>query len=108
MLLLRRPTNPLIRAYLDDQARAGLTYADVGATAATPPPGYVVDHTRIQLGEGEEIFRKATAALRQWDQFRLGWVEALPADTPIERARLWRFWRGCSASGGSTPAALFM
>src|SRR5439155_1615379 len=44
---------------------------------------YVVDRTRVRLGEGETVFRSAVAALRRWEQFRLGWVEAWPADTPL-------------------------
>ena len=60
------------------------TYEAVGTTAGTPPAGYVVDRTRIKLGEGESVFRSATAALRRWEQFRLGWVEAWPSDSPIQ------------------------
>lgn len=29
------------------------TYSPVGATAHSPPAGYVVDRTRIELGAGE-------------------------------------------------------
>jgi len=53
-----------------------------------PPPGYVVDHTRIRLGEGEAVFRAAKAALRRWEHFRLGWVEAWPPETPIQAGRV--------------------
>jgi uncharacterized protein (UPF0548 family) len=55
----------------------------VGATAGTPPAGYVVDRTRIKLGEGEAVFQSAVGALKRWEQFNLGWVEAWPSDTPI-------------------------
>jgi uncharacterized protein (UPF0548 family) len=56
----------------------------VGATAETPPAGYAVDHTRVKLGEGETVFHLAIAALRRWEQFRLGWVEAWLPETPIQ------------------------
>ena len=59
------------------------SYTAVGATARTPPAGNVVDRTRVKLGEGESVFRSAIASLRRWEQFRLGWVEAWPSDTPI-------------------------
>jgi uncharacterized protein (UPF0548 family) len=75
LLLSRRP--------LTAQARLDLTYPAVGATAAIAPSGYVVDRTRVKLGEGEGMFRAAKAALEPWDQFRLGWVEAVPPGTPI-------------------------
>jgi uncharacterized protein (UPF0548 family) len=84
MLFLRKPSPGTRRDFLEAQARLDLTYKAVGATAAVPPPGYVVDHTRIKLGNGESVFTAAKAALERWEQFRLGWVEAWPADTPIK------------------------
>jgi uncharacterized protein (UPF0548 family) len=99
MLLFRRPVPETIRAFLNAQARLDLTYASVGATLTTPPVGYVVDHTRIKLGEGEKTFVAAKAALERWQQFRLGWLEAIPNDTPIREgevvaivARLFPLW----------------
>jgi uncharacterized protein (UPF0548 family) len=49
-----------------------------------PPAGYVVDHTRIKLGEGAKVFAAAKAALGRWEHFRLGWVETWPPETPIQ------------------------
>src|ERR1700720_3116148 len=83
MLSFRKPSAATIRAFLEAQARLDLTYTAVGATAAVSPSGYVVDHTRIKLGEGEGVFRAAKAALERWEQFRLGWLEASPQETPI-------------------------
>jgi uncharacterized protein (UPF0548 family) len=88
MLLLRRPLPSTIRAFLASQARLDLTYRAVGATAGTPPPGYAVDRTRIKLGEGEEVFAAAQAALERWNHFRLGWVKVCPPDTPIQAGRV--------------------
>jgi uncharacterized protein (UPF0548 family) len=83
MKSLRRPSDATVRGFLTSQSKLGLTYTAVGATATLPPAGYVVDHTRIRLGEGEGVFTGAKAALGRWDQFRLGWVEAWPPETPI-------------------------
>lgn len=83
MLLLRKPSPAAVRDFLAGQIGLGFTYPAVGATASVPPAGYVVDHTRIKLGEGETAFRSARAALERWDEFDLGWVEAGPRDTPI-------------------------
>jgi uncharacterized protein (UPF0548 family) len=88
MLSLRRPTAATIRAFLAAQARLDLTYPAVGATATTPPAGYVVDHIRRKLGEGEPAFSAARSALERWDHFRLGWVEACPTDTPIQEGQV--------------------
>lgn len=83
MLWLRKPSAEEIHEFMRVQAPLGFTYAAVGATADTPPAGYVVDHTRTKLGEGESVFQAAKAALQRWDQFRLGWLEAGPAQPPI-------------------------
>ena len=84
MLSLQKPSTEAIRRFLDQQGKLDLTYQAVGATATTPPAGFAVDHTRIKLGEGEKVFQTATAALRRWEQFNLGWLEAIPTDTPIQ------------------------
>jgi uncharacterized protein (UPF0548 family) len=84
MLSFQKPNAESIRPFLTAQARLPYSYQAVGASARTPPDGYVVDHTRIKLGEGESVFHSAIAALRQWEQFHLGWVEAWSPDTPIQ------------------------
>jgi uncharacterized protein (UPF0548 family) len=84
MVSLRRPSRETIREFLTSQSKLDFTYASVGATASLPPAGYVVDHTRIKLGQGEEVFMKAKLALGRWDHFRLGWVEARSPETPIQ------------------------
>jgi uncharacterized protein (UPF0548 family) len=88
MLFFRKPSAATVRAFLAEQGRFDLTYSAVGATAAVPPVGYVVDHTRIRLGEGERTFEAAKAALRRWQQFHLGWVEASSPETPIKKGEV--------------------
>src|SRR6478672_3342845 len=88
MLSLRKPIPVTLRRFLAAQRGLPFTYGAVGATAGTPPAGQVVDRTRIRLGEGEPVFRSATAALRRWGQFDLGWVEAWPPDTPIREGEV--------------------
>lgn len=85
---LRKPSTETIRAFLANQAKLDFTYAAVGATEAVPPPGYVVDHTRIRLGDGPPIFTAARTALSRWVHFQLGWVETWPPDLPIEPAQV--------------------
>src|SRR5690242_13033045 len=88
MVSLRRPSSEALRAFLASQAKLGFTYTAVGATASVPPAGYAVDHTRVKLGVGEEGFTKAKVALRRWEQFRLGWVEAWSPRATIESGDL--------------------
>ena len=99
MLSLRKPSANRLRDFLVAQAKLDFTYPAVGATAAVPPAGYVVDRTRIKLGEGPSVFAAAQAALRRWEQFRLGWVETWPPETPTQAgqvvaviARLFGLW----------------
>ena len=83
MFFLKKPSTESIRRFMDGQRDLGFTYSFVGATAATPPADFIVDHTRVQIGTGEQVFDVAKAALERWDQFRLSWLEACPSDTPI-------------------------
>jgi len=88
MFSLRKPTAESIHRLLSEQAKLDFTYSAVGATAHTPPAEYVVDRTRIELGSGESVFHSAKAALQRWEQFRLGWVEPWPPETPIQSCQV--------------------
>ena len=84
MLSLQKPSAASIQRFVAKQTKLPYTYSAVGATARTLPTGFVVDRTRIKLGEGEPVFRSAIAAIQRWEHFHLGWVEAWPPDTPIK------------------------
>ncbi|WP_058866895.1 DUF1990 family protein [Chloracidobacterium thermophilum] len=80
------PPADQLKTFLESQSRQPLTYTAEGSTrlAAALPDGYTVDHTRVVLGSGETLFRRACAALRRWEMFNLGWLTCHPRDTPIE------------------------
>lgn len=84
MISLRKPSPEALRRFLAAQANRPFTYSPVGATATTPPTGYVVDRTRLKLGEGAAVFDSARGALQRWEHFHLGWVAAWPTETPIQ------------------------
>ncbi len=84
MVSLRRPSTGMIREFLASQSKLDFTYDAIGATKTVPPSGYDVDHTRVKLGEGEQVFTRARAAMGRWDHFHLGWVEAWSPNTTIE------------------------
>jgi uncharacterized protein (UPF0548 family) len=88
MFTFSRPSSSAIRKFLVEQSQLDFTYAAVGATAGVPPAGFNVDHTCQKLGSGERTFIAATNALQKWEQFRLPWLEAGPADTPIRAGEL--------------------
>ena len=84
MVSFQKPAVDSIRRFIAEQAKLDFSYSAVGASAATPPAGFVVDRTRIKLGEGEAVYESASAALRRWDHFKLGWVDVWSPETPIE------------------------
>jgi uncharacterized protein (UPF0548 family) len=83
-LSLHKPVPDILSQFLAEQASLDFSYPAVGATSGTPPAGYVVDRTHIELGVGEPVFEAAKTALRRWQQFRLGWVDVWSPDTPLE------------------------
>lgn len=88
MLLFRKPSDAFIRQFLAEQSQFDFSYSHVGDSFGDLPAGFVVDHTRIKLGQGETTFLAARKALANWDQFRLGWVEARPEFTPIRQGEM--------------------
>lgn len=83
MFLVQRPDDAAIVRFLNDQRRLPFSYADIGATRSEPPDGYNIDHNRIRLGDGPDVFARAVEALRHWKMFDLGWVTLVPGDAPI-------------------------
>ncbi|MDF3302406.1 DUF1990 family protein [Streptomyces tropicalis] len=62
------------------------TYEEVGATRDAPstcPPGYHHLHVRTRIGEGEEVFRRASEALLTWEMHR---AIGVGVDAGAERA----------------------
>lgn len=100
MILFHDPEPEEIERFLEAQRGSSLSYGDVGLTRqAEAPPRYTVDHNRVRLGTGEEAFRIAIAAMRQWKMFDLGWVRIAWPGSPIREgtvvavvARTAGFW----------------
>jgi uncharacterized protein (UPF0548 family) len=80
MLLLHAPSASQVRNVLAAQRREALTYAAIGASAGTPPPGYAADHNRVLLGTGQATFERAAAALQRWQHIPRGWMQLLWPD----------------------------
>ena len=82
--MIREPNEADVARFIASQRDLPYTYAEVGATNATPPAGYNVDHNRIQLGSGEATYNAAVEALKKWRQFELGWVALVPSGVRVE------------------------
>jgi uncharacterized protein (UPF0548 family) len=85
VIYFRKPSADALRRIATAQSALDYTYPGVGATQAggPAPPGYVVDHTRVELGHGSPAFDRARSELARWAQFDLGWLAAFPNDTPL-------------------------
>ena len=83
MFLLRKPSKEQIASFISSQRDLPFSYEYVGATRTEAPAGFVVDHTRAKLGEGEETYRAAVSALNTWKQFDLGWMKIVPPATEL-------------------------
>lgn len=84
MFFFSEPSAETITSFIDAQRQLPFSYPAVGATNGNAPPGFVVDHNRVQLGAGAAIYRKAKEALSTWKQFDLGWVSIVPAGVQVK------------------------
>jgi uncharacterized protein (UPF0548 family) len=84
---LTKPTSNDVSRFLKARGSDEFSYAEVGATGAVLPTGYNIDHNRICLGIGAEVYARAKAAVRAWRMFDLGWVDLISPCTPIEIGR---------------------
>jgi uncharacterized protein (UPF0548 family) len=84
MFFVRKPGPERIRDFLAAQKREQFSYEHIGASRTKAPDGFVLDHNRIQLGQGRADFDRAKNAIRQWKMFEIPWLELLCPNTPIE------------------------
>ena len=80
---LTAPTGAEIRRFISKQKDSSFSYPVVGASVTAAPAGYNVDHNRIQLGKGEDTWRRATEAIRAWKMFSMPWVKLHWPSAPI-------------------------
>lgn len=88
MFRLTEPSDRDVERFISSQKDLPFTYADVGATRFDPtaaPHGFTLDHNRVQLGRGMEVYERAVVALKQWRQFDLGWVRIVPQGVKLEK-----------------------
>ena len=83
MFLLHRPSKNQIRQFLSAQEGQSFSYPDAGITGRAVPRGYKIDHNRVKLGSGPDVFQRAVESLRRWEMFNLGWVQLCWPSTPI-------------------------
>lgn len=80
----RKPSIEELAAFRQDQASRQVTYEAVGATAGTPPRGFLVDRASRAIGRGAAGFAAARRGIQQWRQFDLGWMDVWPGSVAIQ------------------------
>ena len=84
MFLLAKPTRDTIDRFIEDAKHQSFSYPEIGSSQTSPPPGYNIDHNRIQLGSGHDAFQAARQGIREWKMFAFPWIDLCRPDTPIE------------------------
>jgi uncharacterized protein (UPF0548 family) len=83
MFFFLRPSAREIDRFLEESRTLSLSYAPVGLAQASTA-SFDADETIVSLGSGPATYARAKAALRDWTQFDLGWVELHPRHASIE------------------------
>lgn len=84
MFCLSKPSRDSILRFISNQKNQSFSYREVGASRQGAPSGFNVDHNRVRLGQGADVFARAKNAVRQWKMFQMPWVELCWPDVPIE------------------------
>jgi uncharacterized protein (UPF0548 family) len=84
MIFMRMPKGEQIKELIEQQSRMPFSYPDLEATRGPAPPGYAVDHNRVQVGRGEVAYQRARMALLRWRMFELSWVQLCWPNIPVQ------------------------
>src|SRR5215831_11329104 len=85
MLSLTKPDRARITTYLSGKCAVPFSYPEVGQTKVCPPSAnYTIDHNRVELGRGANVFDLAKCAIAEWKMFDIPWIEVCWPDRPIE------------------------
>ncbi len=91
MYSLTKPTLTEIQKHLEQQGQQPFSYPDVEASCRILANSdwhlsnrYTIDHNRVLLGKGAEVFKQSKAALGGWKMFQLDWVQLFWSETPIQ------------------------
>lgn len=84
MFLAFRPSAANIRNFIESASRSDLSYQGQGATATNAPAGFNIDHNRLMIGNGNDVFAAAKDAIRAWKMFDTGWTTIYPENAEIE------------------------
>lgn len=83
MFLLRRPSRREIERFIDRSHGLPLSYGPTGIVSHRLAVKRF-DEQQVTVGRGHADFERARDALKCWNHFNIGWVEAVPARLSVE------------------------
>ncbi len=83
MFTLFEPSEKVIENFLAAQRDLPFSYAEVGASQDEIPSLYPINHRRVQIGNGADVFASAKNAIQNWTMYRLEWTRIYPDSVPI-------------------------
>jgi uncharacterized protein (UPF0548 family) len=83
MFTLFEPSEKVIENFLAAQRDLPFSYEEVGATQDEIPSGYPINHHRVQIGNGADVFASAKNAIQNWTMYQLEWTRIYPDSVPI-------------------------
>ncbi|HYP25183.1 MAG TPA: DUF1990 domain-containing protein [Blastocatellia bacterium] len=84
MLVMRKPGERELSAFISAQEDKPFSYHPPGITRDPPASGFNVDHTHARLGSGHRSFEAARESIRKWKMFEIDWLHLFSRDAPIE------------------------
>jgi uncharacterized protein (UPF0548 family) len=84
MFLLSKPSRGEIDFFLSAQTESKFSYSHLGASIDEKiPHGYNVDHNRVRLGTGKQVWDRAIKAIQSWRMFDMPWIQLCWPEAPI-------------------------
>lgn len=84
MYAFSQPDPIIVKNFIAGQKNKPFSYPEVGHSRSELPLHYTIDHHRVCLGRGREVFEQAKAGMRRWEMFNQGWVRLCWPDAPLE------------------------
>jgi len=84
MFLLSKPSDAFIQQFIASQRDLDFSFPNAVIDSMEAPRGYTVDHNRVELGNGEDVFALAVSAIKRWEMFNIGWLELMWPEAAIE------------------------
>ena len=87
MFVFGRPTVAHLEEVRADQVPLKVTYGEIGATRRALPAGYRHDRHAVELGVGEDVYRRAIEGLKGWEPHRRAGLMLIPPRPAVQEGQ---------------------